>query len=195
MLSLLTGHSISAVKKRPFTPIEDNFEEWLAEVLPPSARGSAASGQDQCFCCLPGRPSLPLLASPVDTVRLISDLPAAARDAAAASRAARREQMQAPAFRAVAISAMTAHGSGGVVERGGDEGTAGRDWGSLIHALLDYSVVNLACSAEDLAAVARWQAARLGAVTGGRSGSARCGRARARIGAVGARAPSGGTPH
>jgi ATP-dependent helicase/nuclease subunit A len=128
--------------------------EWLGR-----PRGTVTQPWAALKPSLEGRPSLPLLASPVDTVRLIPDLSAAARDAAAASRAARREQMQAPAFRAVAISAMAAHGARGVVERGGDECPAGRDWGSLIHALLDYSVVNLACSREDLAAVARWQAA------------------------------------
>ena len=35
------------------------------------------------------------------------------------------------------------------------EGPHGRDWGSLIHALLEYAVSNLGCSRSDLDAVAR----------------------------------------
>ena len=93
-------------------------------------------------------------ALPEDPVTALPDLSAAARAAAVANRQARRDEITAPGYSVVAISSLAT--SGGREVDSEIEGPAGRDWGSLIHALLEYAAANVECSRGDLEAIARF---------------------------------------
>jgi ATP-dependent exoDNAse (exonuclease V) beta subunit len=85
------------------------------------------------------------------------DLSPRARAEAAEDRNARYARATPPNFQTIAISSMAEHSG----NRDEDEvaGAAGRDWGSLLHLLLEHAVMNLECTRQELEGVARWHCA------------------------------------
>ena len=63
--------------------------------------------------------------------------------------------MERPGFEPFAVSTLAAHGVWDHTTEG--ESQSGRDWGSLIHALLEYAAVNLDSTEHDLETYARWK--------------------------------------
>ena len=86
------------------------------------------------------------------------DLTPAARSAAAEERKVRYELITPPNFQTIAISSMAEH-SGNYADVDAAADPTGRDWGSLIHLLLEHAVMNLESSRQELEAVARWHCA------------------------------------
>ncbi len=109
---------------------------------------------------LTGKESIQILQTSPPAVPDLPDLSKAARDAAAASRNARRHQMEMPGFEPFAVSSLAAHGDWGHITE--EESQSGRNWGTLIHGLLEYAAVNLDSTAHDLEAYARWMISEQG---------------------------------
>jgi ATP-dependent helicase/nuclease subunit A len=126
--------------------------EWLGAV-----RGTATK---------PWAPLQPYLAActainpsdrPEETLIVRPDLSPEARSAAAEARNSRFARITLPDFQTIAISSMAEH-SGHRIE-GDIAGPAGRDWGTLLHLLLEHAVMNLDCSTQELERLARWHSA------------------------------------
>ena len=126
--------------------------EWLG-----SAKGRANKPWTPLQPYLAQRPAIVVPAWPVERFGSQPDLSPAARSLAAQERNARLARITPPDFQTIAISSMAEHsGNGAEAEI---EGPAGRDWGSLLHALLEHAAMNLECSRRELEAVARWHCA------------------------------------
>jgi len=126
--------------------------EWLG-----SAKGRANKPWTPLQPYLAQRPAIVVPAWPVERFGSQPDLSPAARSLAAQERNARLARITPPDFQTIAISSLAEH-SGNRVEIE-IEGPAGRDWGSLLHVLLEHAAMNLECSRQELEAVARWHCA------------------------------------
>jgi ATP-dependent helicase/nuclease subunit A len=103
------------------------------------------------------RPAILISPWPVERFAGQPDLSEAARAAAAEQRQTRFARIAPPGFQTIAISSMAEHSGD---HSGADvKGPAGRDWGSLLHALLEHAAMNPECSRQELESVARWHCA------------------------------------
>ncbi len=126
--------------------------EWLG-----SAKGRATKPWAPLQPYLAQRPAIVVPAWPVERFGSQPDLSSSARFLAAQERNVRLARITPPDFQTIAISSMAEHsGNGAEAEI---EGPAGRDWGSLLHALLEHAAMSLECSRRELEAVARWHCA------------------------------------
>jgi ATP-dependent helicase/nuclease subunit A len=126
--------------------------EWLGAVKGRVTKPWAAL---QPF--LAARPAIEVPPWPVERFLGQPDLSPAARDAAAEERRAKFAHIAPPDFQTIAISSMAEHS----VDHADleVEGPTGRDWGSLLHSLLEYAAMNTECSMQELEAIARWHCA------------------------------------
>jgi ATP-dependent helicase/nuclease subunit A len=121
--------------------------EWLG-------KGGASKPWAALQPHLATRPAIPVPSWPVERFFGQPDFSQAARTAAAEQRRATLARLTPPEFQTIAISSMAEHSEH---HAGVDvEGPAGRDWGSLLHALLERAAMNPDCSRQELDAVACW---------------------------------------
>ena len=113
---------------------------------------------------LAGQTSIPILRASIAVVPALPDLSIAARDVAAASRNDRRKQLEMPSFEPFAISSLATHGASANAPE--EASQSGLNWGTLIHALLEYAVFHLESTEMDLEAYARWKILELGLTSG-----------------------------
>lgn len=126
--------------------------EWLG-----TAKGRATKPWAPLQPYLAQRSTIVVPTWPIKRFGSQPDLSPAARSMAAQERNARLARITPPDFQTIAISNMAEHsGNGTEIEL---DGPAGRDWGSLLHALLEHAAMNLDCTSQEFEAVARWHCA------------------------------------
>jgi ATP-dependent helicase/nuclease subunit A len=126
--------------------------EWLG-----GARGRVTKPWAALEPYLAGHPAIVVPSKPSEHIPVQPDLSEAARSLATDERDAAFALITRPAFQTSAISSLAGHS--GV--RGADQlaGPGGRDWGSLLHALLEKAAMKIDSSSQELAAVAKWHCA------------------------------------
>ena len=113
--------------------------EWLG-----SPKGKLTKSWARLQPYLLERRAITVPSSPVERFGDAPDLSVSARSSAAGERKARLARITSPDFRAVAISTLAEHSGNRIGIQ--VTGPAGRDWGSLLHLLLEYAVMRLECS-------------------------------------------------
>ncbi len=124
--------------------------EWLG-------KGGASRPWAELRPHLATRPAIVVPPWPVERFMGQPDFSDAERATAAEQRRARFALITPPGFQTIAISSLAEHSghhAGAEVE-----GPAGRDWGSLLHVLLEHAAMSPECSRQELEGVARWHCA------------------------------------
>ncbi len=126
--------------------------EWLG-----AAKGRVTKPWGQLQPYLAERPAIAIPSNAAHHVSVQPDVSPVVRAAAADERNARFALITVPAFQTIAVSNFAGHsGSGTEVEVAGP---TGRDWGSLLHALLEQAAMNIDCPIEELERTAKWHCA------------------------------------